>query len=110
MIQCWLRRERAAAFLAAGLSALSLMLQQMQTQGSNLNSATLMRSILQAYILLATAPESFLAVAGQMTASPRHTILKVCSFGTLIASSLLDEPVPRSRGRCRASLGSTAAS
>lgn len=53
------------------------MLQQLQLHGSELNSATLMRSILQAYTLLATAPESFLAVAGQMGTMPRHPVLKV---------------------------------
>ncbi len=63
--------------MAASLSALSLMLHELQLQGVELNSAPLMHSIMQAYALLATAPESFLAVAGQMTSAPRHPVLLV---------------------------------
>lgn len=70
-------RERAVSLLAASLSALALMLQQLRLNGSDLNSATLMRSIMQAYFLLATAPESFCAVAGQMGSQPRHPLLQV---------------------------------
>lgn len=70
-------RERAVTFLASSLLALALMLHELQLQGCELNSAPLMRSIMQAYALLATAPESFLAVAGQMTSTPRHPVLLV---------------------------------
>ena len=56
---------------------MSKMLQRMQQAGTELNSATLMRTLLQAHAVLIATPESFAALAGNMSTQPFHPILQV---------------------------------
>ena len=99
-IELWCR-ERAVSFLASSLSALALMLHELQQQGCDLNSAPLMRSIMQAYALLATAPESFLAVAGQMALSPQHPVLLVYCNHSLYILAVSFASFQHKRGSAR---------
>ena len=70
-------RSRVGSFLAAGLLALNEMLQRMQFGGTELNSATLMRTLMQAHAVLISTPESFGALAGNMASQAFHPILQV---------------------------------
>jgi hypothetical protein len=74
-------------FLASSVAALSAMLERLRGQSCELNSAPLMRALLHAYAGIATSPESFAAVIGQMGSQPNHPILQVCSSKFLLGRS-----------------------
>lgn len=56
---------------------MSKMLEKMQQAGTELNSATLMRTLLQAHSALLSTPESLAAQAGKMSSQAFHPILQV---------------------------------
>jgi len=74
-------RDRAMEFLASSAMALGAMLERLRGQSCELNSGGLMRALLHAYAGIATSPESFAAVIGQMGGEPHHPLLQVCCCG-----------------------------